>query len=87
MPSFKAQVTSLLKATSVVGFISVTDLTRAGDLIRSRTYEPFFSLIAVAVMYFVLAGILNAFSDMIDRHLDPENSTKKKYLKGVKTDD
>ena len=87
MPSFKAQVTSLLKATSVVGFISVTDLTRAGDLIRSRTYEPFFSLIAVAVMYFVLAGILNAFSDMIDRHLDPENSIKKKYLKGVKTDD
>ena len=42
MPSYKNDVVSLLKSTSVVGYITVQDLTRVSDIIRSRTYEAFF---------------------------------------------
>ena len=39
MPTFTGQVTTLIKATAIVGYIAVQDLTKMGDLIRSRTYE------------------------------------------------
>ena len=41
-----------------VGYVAVQDLTKMGDIVRSRTYEAFFPLIAVAVFYFLLAGLL-----------------------------
>lgn len=83
LPSFRSQVVALLKATAVVGYISVQDLTRAGDMVRSRTFEPFFSLIAVAVMYFVLAGLMNLFTRFLQKKLDPVNRTEDTILKGV----
>lgn len=58
MPSYKGQIKALIKATAVVGYVAVQDLTKIGDIVRSRTYEAFFPLIAVAVIYFILAGIL-----------------------------
>ena len=48
MPMYKAEIVSLIKATAVVGYIAVQDLTKMGDIVRSRTYEAFFPLIAVA---------------------------------------
>ena len=42
LPSYKGEIVSLIKATSVVGYIAVQDLTRMGDIVRSRTYEAFF---------------------------------------------
>lgn len=56
MPIFKAQVTSLIKATAVVGYVAVQDLTKMADVVRSRTYDAFFPLVAVAIIYFILAG-------------------------------
>ncbi|HCI73206.1 MAG TPA: hypothetical protein DHV42_01525 [Lachnospiraceae bacterium] len=58
MPSYKSQIKSLIKATAVVGYVAVQDLTKMGDIVRSRTYDAFFPLIAVAVFYFLLAGFL-----------------------------
>lgn len=87
LPTFRSQVVALLKATAVVGYISVQDLTRAGDLVRSRTFEPFFSLIAVAVLYFVLAGLMNTFTRYLQKKLDPESRSEDDILKGVVTDD
>ena len=58
MPSYKSQIKALIKATAVVGYVAVQDLTKMGDIVRSRTYEAFFPLIAVAVFYFLLAGLL-----------------------------
>ena len=58
MPSYNGQIKALIKATAVVGYVAVQDLTKMGDIVRSRTYEAFFPLIAVAVFYFILAGIL-----------------------------
>ena len=64
-PLLVGQFVSLVKDTSVVGFIAVQDLTRVGDIIRARTMEAFFPLIAIAIIYFTLcrliAWLLNKF--------------------------
>ncbi len=56
-PLYKAQVVAMIKSTSIVGYISVQDLTKVSDIIRSRTYEAFFSLVATALIYFLIARI------------------------------
>jgi len=85
MPAYKAEIVALIKATAVVGYIAVQDLTKMGDIVRSRTYEAFFPLIAVAVIYFVLSGILKAVVGRITLHVDPETRSNAKILKGIKT--
>lgn len=87
LPSFRAQITSLIKATAVVGYIAVQDLTKMGDIIRSRTYDAFFPLIAVAVIYFILAAILTFLVRRIEVRIDPKQRPREEILKGVKTDD
>ena len=73
MPAYKTQITALMKATAVVGYVAVQDLTKMGDIVRSRTYEAFFPLIAVAVMYFVLAAVLNFIIGKIELHTVPRH--------------
>ena len=58
MPVYQGELISLLKGTSIVGYIAVTDMTRASDLIRSRTFDAFFPLILTAIIYFVAAWII-----------------------------
>ena len=58
MPVYQGEVISLLKGTSVVGYIAVADMTRASDLIRSRTFDAFFPLILTAIIYFVAAWLI-----------------------------
>ena len=81
MPSYKSQVKALIKATAVVGYVAVQDLTKMGDIVRSRTYEAFFPLIAVAVFYFLLAGLLIWIINMIEvravRRHRPDSDTRK----------
>ncbi len=84
---FSEQVTALIKATSVVGYIAVQDLTKMGDIIRSRTYEAFFPLITVAVIYFLLAWLMTFLVRLLSRRLDPRQRRFKTLLKGVKTHD
>ena len=85
MPSFKEEVTMLIKSTSVVGYIAVQDLTKMGDIVRSRTYEAFFPLIAVAVIYFVLAGMLNIIVNIIHVRITPSKRKAEDILKGIDT--
>lgn len=87
MPAYKGEITALIKATAVVGYVAVQDLTKMGDIVRSRTYEAFFPLIAVAVIYFVLAAILTFLVNKLEIRIDPRKRSRKKLLKGVKTDD
>ena len=58
MPVYQGEVVSLLKGTSVVGYIAVADMTRASDLIRSRTFDAFFPLIVTAIIYFLMAWLI-----------------------------
>ena len=54
LPALCNEAIAIIKETSIVGMIAVVDLTRASDLVRSRTMQPYFPLIAVALIYFVL---------------------------------
>lgn len=85
MPSFKEEVTMLIKSTSVVGYIAVQDLTKMGDIVRSRTYEAFFPLIAVAVIYFIMAGILNIIVNIIHVRITPSKRKPEDILRGINT--
>ena len=87
MPAYKGEITALIKATAVVGYVAVQDLTKMGDIVRSRTYEAFFPLIAVAIIYFILAAILTFIVNRIEIRIDPRRRSKQQILKGVKTDD
>ena len=58
MPVYLGEVISLLKGTSIVGYIAVMDMTRASDLIRSRTFDAFFPLIVTAAIYFLVAWLV-----------------------------
>ena len=87
MPAYKGEITALIKATAIVGYVAVQDLTKIGDIVRSRTYEAFFPLIAVAVIYFILAAILTSVVNRIELHIDPHRRTRKQILKGLQTDD
>lgn len=85
MPSLREEVTLLIKSTSIVGYIAVQDLTKMGDIVRSRTYEAFFPLIAVALIYFVLAGILNSVVTVIQTRITPSKRKPVDILKGIDT--
>lgn len=65
IPVFQGEAISLLKGTSIVGYISIVDLTKASDLIRNSSFEAFFPLIFVTVIYFVLAWLLSKSLDML----------------------
>ena len=58
MPVYQGEIISLLKGTSIVGYIAVADMTRASDLIRSRTFDAFFPLIVTAIIYFLVAWLI-----------------------------
>ncbi|HCJ40128.1 MAG TPA: ABC transporter substrate-binding protein, partial [Ruminococcus sp.] len=73
MPVYRGEVVSLLKSTSIVGYIAIQDLTKMSDIIRSRTYEAFFPLIVTAVIYFILAWILTLIIRLSVRLLDRRN--------------
>ncbi len=83
LPTFKGEAVSLVKATAIVGYIAVQDLTRMGDIVRGRTYEAFFPLIAVAIIYFLLGGILRIIIGLIEKKTNPRNRDPKTILKGV----
>ena len=87
LPAYKGEIVGLLKATSIVGYIAVQDLTKMGDIVRSRTYEAFFPLIAVTVIYFVLEGLLGFLVSRIQIRMDPKRRKPETILKGVKTND
>jgi uridylate kinase len=65
LPRFKSEAIGLIKNTSVVGYVAIQDLTRACDMIRARTFEAFFPLLFITVIYFVLAWLMGKFLDYI----------------------
>lgn len=71
LPAYSGQIISTVKLTSVAGYISVMDLTRASDIIRSRTYDAFPPLIATTLIYFLLCALLTALLRRLERHITP----------------
>ncbi|MGI6711854.1 MAG: ABC transporter substrate-binding protein/permease [Bacillota bacterium] len=72
LPVYKGEFISLVKMTSVVGYIAVQDLTKAGDIIRSRTFEAFFPLVMIAILYFLISWFLALSLGFVERITDPK---------------
>ena len=60
LPALANEFITLLKETSISGYIAIPDLTKGGDLIRSQTSDPFLPLFGVAIIYLVIVMILTA---------------------------
>jgi len=81
LPVFKGEFISMLKMTSVVGYIAIQDLTKISDIIRSRTYEAFFPLLATALIYFTIAYVMAFLLSRVEMQIDPK--WRKRVVKGV----
>jgi len=81
LPVFRGEFISMVKMTSVVGYIAIQDLTKMSDIIRSRTYEAFFPLIASAVIYFAIAWCMTSLLSLLEINIDPKR--RKRAVKGV----
>lgn len=69
LPGYFRNLINLMKGTAVVGYIAITDLTRVGDIIRSNTYEAIVPLVAIAVIYFLIAVLLFIIMNLIQKKL------------------
>lgn len=69
LPALGNEFIVLLKETSVAGYIALQDLTKGGDIIRSRTYEAFLPLFAVALIYLIMVMIFQALVNRMERKL------------------
>lgn len=69
LPALSNEFIVLLKETSIAGYIGVQDLTRGGDIIRSRTFEALFPLVAVALIYLVIVVVLTFLISKLERRL------------------
>lgn len=74
LPALFNELITLLKETAVAGYIAVADLTRAGDLIRARTFDPLLPLLAVALIYLVIVACLNRLMKLLERRLARSDS-------------
>ena len=84
LPLYRNEVVTLIKETSVVGYIAVLDLTKISDLVRSRTYEAFFPLILTAIIYFVIAALMTKVVKVVEKRINPKRRSQDKILKGIK---
>lgn len=69
LPSLANEFIVLLKETSVAGYIALEDLTKGGDIIRSRTFEAMLPLFAVAIIYLILVMIFTKLVQLLERRL------------------
>ncbi len=70
LPALGNEFIVLLKETSISGYIALQDLTKGGDIIRSRTYDAFMPLIGVAIVYLVLVLGFTRLVSMLERRLN-----------------
>ncbi len=69
LPALGNEFIVLIKETSVAAYVGISELTYVGNLIRSRTYEAFFPLIAVALIYLAIVMILTFLLKKLERRL------------------
>lgn len=81
LPIFKGEFISMVKMTSVVGYIAIQDLTKMTDIIRSRTFDAFFPLFVTAFIYFVITYLFIIVLGKIEVQVDPKR--RKRVIKGI----
>ncbi|MDD6095762.1 MAG: amino acid ABC transporter permease [Clostridia bacterium] len=69
LPTMCNEFITLIKETSIAGYVGVADLTYAGDRIRGKTFSAFMPLIAVALIYLALVMVLTWLVGKLERRL------------------
>lgn len=69
LPTYTSEFIVLIKETSVASFIAVTDLTKAGDMIRNSTYNAWVPLLTCAVIYLILTVGLTKLFGLIEKRM------------------
>ncbi len=69
LPALANEFIVLLKETSVAGYVALQDLTKAGDIIRSRTFAPFLPLVGIALIYLVMVMFFTWLVGKLERRL------------------
>lgn len=69
LPALGNEMIVLLKETAICGYIALEDLTKGGDIIRSRTFDPYMPLFAVAAVYLIIVMIMSHFINRLERRL------------------
>lgn len=69
IPPLGNEFITLIKETAIVGYVSLSDLTRVANQVASRTYDAFMPLIGAAVIYFVLIKILSLLLGKLERRM------------------
>jgi His/Glu/Gln/Arg/opine family amino acid ABC transporter permease subunit len=72
LPVYSGQFIATVKMTAVAGYISVMDLTKASDIIRSRSFEAFFPLLFTALVYFLISTLLVLVLRILEGKIDPK---------------
>ena len=70
LPAYVNEFIVLIKETAIVGYIALEDLTKAGDIIRSRTFDAFIPLITVALIYLLLTFLLSKLFTFVERKMN-----------------
>lgn len=69
LPALGNEFITLLKDTSIAGYIGTLELMKAGNIVRSRTFEPYFSLLSVAAVYLICVIGMEQVLKSVERRL------------------
>ena len=69
LPALGNEFITLLKETSICGYIALTDVTHGANTVRSQTYEPYMPLFAAALIYQVSVSVLSALISRLERRM------------------
>ncbi len=69
LPALANEFITLLKETSICGYIALTDITHGANVIRSQTYEPLMPLLAAALIYLIIVSLLSVGVSKLERRL------------------
>jgi len=76
LPNYFGELIGLLKGTAIVGYVAVVDLTKASNIIRSSTYDAFFPLISIALIYFLITFVILKTLKFAQKKLEPKRYVK-----------
>ena len=68
-PALCNEFITLIKETAIVGYVGLVDIQKAGDFIKSATYEAFMPLIGTAIIYFILIKALTILLGKVEKRL------------------
>lgn len=69
-PALGNEMITLVKETSIAGYVGIVELIKAADIISSRTYDYFFPLIISAIVYLLLTFIMSKIMKACERKLN-----------------